>query len=63
MAKQQVKRALIITDGWVGAPGGQHLATLTKAKLAVAYIGSQVNQTDLKSVANHTTILQEGVSS
>ncbi len=63
MAKHQVKRALIITDGWVGAPGGQHLATLTQAKLAVAYIGSQVNQSDLKSVANYTTILNEGVSS
>lgn len=63
MAKHQVKRALIITDGWVGAPGGQHLATLTQAKLAVAYIGSQVNQTDLQSVANYTTILKEGVSS
>ncbi len=63
MAKHQVKRALIITDGWVGAPGGQHLATLTQAKLAVAYIGSQVTQTDLKSVANYTTILNEGVSS
>jgi hypothetical protein len=63
MAKHQVKRALIITDGWVGAPGGQHLTTLTQAKLAVAYIGSQVNQSDLKSVANYTTILKEGVSS
>jgi hypothetical protein len=63
MAKHQVKRALIITDGWVGVPGGQHLATLTQAKLAVAYIGSQVNQSDLKSVANYTTILKEGVSS
>ena len=63
MAKHQVKRALIITDGWVGAPGGQHLTTLTQAKLAVAYLGAPVNQTDLQSVANYTTILNEGVSS
>ena len=62
MAKHQVKRALIITDGWVGAPGGQHLTTLTQAKLAVAYIGAPVNQTDLHSVANYTTNLNEGVS-
>ena len=63
MAKHQVKRALIITDGWVGAPGGQHLTTLTQAKMAVAYLGAPVNQTDLQSVANYTTILNEGVSS
>lgn len=62
VARYRVRRALIITDGWVGSPGGQHLATLTKAKLAIAYLGASTNQTDLSAVADYTTTLLEGVS-
>jgi hypothetical protein len=55
-----VRRALLLTDGWVGRPDGQHLQTLSKARLAVAFLGSQVNQNDLAAVADHTAVLNTG---
>ena len=61
MAANRVHRALLITDGWVGSPRGRHHSTLAGAKLAVAYLGSRVNQTDLKAVANHTATISLGV--
>lgn len=61
MSANRVRRALLITDGWVGTPRGQHQQTLTDAKLAVAYLGTSTNQDDLKQVANHTTTLSIGV--
>jgi hypothetical protein len=61
MADNRIRRALVVTDGWVGHPTGQHHKTLSVAKLAVAYIGHNPNQTDLKDVANHTTTLSIGV--
>ena len=60
MATHRVSRALIITDGWTGAPRGQHLDALSRSRLAVAYLGTNVNQTDLQSVANHTASLTPG---
>jgi hypothetical protein len=60
MATHRVSRALFITDGWTGKPCGQHLDILSRARLAVAYLGTNVNQTDLQSVANHTAILTTG---
>ena len=60
MARNKVRRALIITDGWVGTPAGEHHDTLAKSRLAVAYLGNSTNQTDLEAVANHTTILKIG---
>jgi hypothetical protein len=53
MSANRVRRALIVTDGWVGVPSGKHRTTLADAKLAVA--------NDLKAVANFTTILSIGV--
>jgi hypothetical protein len=61
MAQHKVSRALLMTDGWVGKPKGQHFETLSQSKLAVAYLGSSVNQTDLQSVANYTETLSKGV--
>lgn len=58
MATHHVTRALIVTDGWVGAPRGAHLKTLAAARLAVAYLGAHINQNDLAAVADHTAILQ-----
>jgi hypothetical protein len=60
MASHRVTRALLVTDGWVGKPDGQHHATLAKARLAVAYLGDSLNQTDLQAVARHTCILSKG---
>jgi hypothetical protein len=62
MASHRVTRALLVTDGWVGRPLGQHHATLAKARLAVAYLGDSLNQTDLEAVARHTCILSKGAS-
>ena len=61
MANNRVRRALLITDGWVGTPKGQHHATLSNAKLAAAYLGGNLNQTDLKAVVNHSATLSLGV--
>ena len=61
MAANRVRRALVVTDGWVGAPCGQHHRTLSEARLAVAYMGDNHNTTDLSTVANHTTTLFIGV--
>jgi len=60
MATHKVSRALLITDGWTGTPRGQHLDTLTRACLAVAYLGTNVNLIDLQSVANYTATLTPG---
>ena len=60
MNNNRVRRALLITDGWVGTPRGQHHCTLLEARLAVAYMGSNCNTTDLSTVANHTTTLSIG---
>ena len=58
MARHRIKRALLVTDGWVGVPRGEHLATLAGARLGVAYLGDSVNQEDLQAVARHTCILR-----
>ena len=63
MQKHGVQRALLVTDGWVGPPKGQHLQILAQSRLAVAYLGESINTNDLKSVANHTASLNTGVSS
>jgi hypothetical protein len=61
MVRHRVSRALLITDGWVGRPRGQHLNTLARSRLAIAYLGGNINQSDLESVAKHTSILNTGV--
>lgn len=60
MATNRVRRALLVTDGWVGKPCGQHQRTLAEAKIAVAFLGTNLNQTDLKGVTNHTATLSIG---
>lgn len=63
MAANRVRRALVVTDGWVGTPHGQHHSTLAAAKLAVAFLGNNCNATDLEAVANHTATLSLGAPS
>jgi hypothetical protein len=58
MATHRVRRALLITDGWVGIPRGQNLNTLKRVRLAVAFTGVNVNTKDLGAVANHTAVLE-----
>ncbi len=59
MAAQNVRRALIVTDGWVGAPRGGHRDTLARARLAVAFFGNH-NSADLAGVADHTGVITIG---
>ena len=40
MAAKRVRRALLITDGYVGKAYGQHKRTLGEVQLAVAFLGS-----------------------
>jgi hypothetical protein len=54
----QVRRALLITDGWVGQAKGQHHDILQSTKLAVAYMGESTNMLDLALVADFTAVLQ-----
>jgi hypothetical protein len=60
MARNHVKRALIVTDGWVGKPRGEHLRTLTQSRLAVAFLGSNFNGGDLSQVARYSAVLKTG---
>ena len=60
MQQNAVRRAVIITDGWVGQPKGAHRNTLAAAKLGVAYLGSSTNESDLAAVADHSTQLLIG---
>ena len=57
MATNSVRRACIITDGWVGKPGGRHFKTLARAKLGVAMVGERVNLNDLSEVTDRTVTL------
>ena len=57
MHKHRVRRACIITDGWVGKPAGSVLATLTKARLGVAFAGENTHLDDLQGLARYTAHL------
>ncbi len=63
MKKNAVRRAVIITDGWVGKPRGEHHNRLDAAKLGVAYLGSETNESDLAAVADYSTTLLIGAQS
>jgi predicted metal-dependent peptidase len=58
IATHRIRRAVVITDGWVGTPQGRHLRTLAKTRLAVAYAGNNIQTADLSAVANHTTRIE-----
>ncbi len=58
--KNSIRRACMITDGWVGKPTGRYLKTLARTKLAVAYLGDAVNTDDLAGLANHVAHLGTG---
>lgn len=60
MSDNRVRRALVVTDGWVGAPRGEHRATLAAARIAVALIGPRANPHDLADSANYITTINLG---
>jgi hypothetical protein len=60
MARERITRALIVTDGFVGAPRGAHLATLTHATLAVAYLGANTSTSNLEKVTDFAASIRLG---
>ena len=60
IAKNGIGRALVVTDGWVGRPAGEHLAILSRTKLAVALFGPSTQKGDLEPVADHLVELERG---
>ena len=60
IAKKRISRALVVTDGWVGRPTGEHLAILSRTKLAVALFGPSTQKADLEAVADHLIELERG---
>jgi len=54
LATNHIRRALIITDGWVGRPSGTHLEILSRTRLAVAYAGISIQTADLYEVARYS---------
>jgi hypothetical protein len=57
MATNSIRRACVVTDGWVGKAGGRHFNTLARAKLGVALVGDSVNSNDLSEVTDRTVTL------
>ena len=57
MAAHRVKRAALITDGYVGRPQGIIQATLAKAQVGVALTPGSSTRKDLGGVADHWVVL------
>jgi hypothetical protein len=55
MRTHNVRRALLVTDGYVGRPVGAHLETLARAKIGVALTPGFSTRGDLLDVADHWT--------
>ncbi len=53
MAANRVRRAVILTDGYVGEPAGTHARTLGEAKLGVALTPGLSTREDLIAVADY----------
>jgi hypothetical protein len=62
LAAHRVRRALLLTDGWVGRPEGEHREILARTRLAVAYAGVSTRPSDLEDVTDYSCILNEGGS-
>ena len=57
LAQHRIRRACLITDGWVGKPAGSICRALKKVRLGVVYTGHNVNTQDLQDVVNHVVHL------
>jgi hypothetical protein len=60
MQEHGVRRAVIVTDGFVGRPGVQSLDILKRCRLGVALLGGSTHRGDLEPVANHWLDLGRG---
>ncbi|MEI8371820.1 MAG: hypothetical protein WCJ35_03190 [Planctomycetota bacterium] len=53
LQQHRVRRAVLLTDGYVGPPTGEHYETLSRVKLGVALTPGGSTRTDLKNVTDH----------
>jgi len=60
MQEHGVRRAVIVTDGFVGRPGVQSREILERCRLGVALLGRATHRGDLAPVANHWLDLGRG---
>jgi hypothetical protein len=59
MRENRVRRAAIITDGWVGRPKGEDALTLGEATIGVALTPDNATRSDLEAVTNFWAQLGE----
>ena len=59
IARHRIRRAALITDGYVGNPAGLHRSTLQKTRLGVALTPGYSTREDLEEVADHWNQLQD----
>ena len=59
MQEHRVRHALLVTDGFVGKPKGEHRERLAKARLGVAYLGHGICESDLQDVTKYSTNLND----
>jgi hypothetical protein len=60
MEKHSVRRAVLLTDGWVGHPGAGAAQTLARVRLGVA-LTPHANRSDLKPFVRHWAELEIGI--
>jgi hypothetical protein len=59
LRRHQVKRAVVLTDGYVGRPTGTDRETLCRVKLGVALTPGNSTRADLEEVTDHWAQLEE----
>lgn len=58
MARHRVRRAVLLTDGYVGAADAAGCKTLERARLGVAYVGANTNRDSLERHADASITLE-----
>lgn len=59
LAEHRIRRAVLITDGYVGPPRGSDRETLLAVRLGVALTSHGATRNDLDGVVDHWTVLRE----
>jgi hypothetical protein len=62
LRRHQVKRAVVLTDGYVGRPTGTDRETLCRVKLGVALTSGNSTRADLEEVTDYWSQLEESRS-
>jgi hypothetical protein len=57
MAQHKVRRAVVLTDGYVGDAGPAGASVLKAARLGVGYLGEYIDERPLAPYANATVRL------